>query len=219
MSEYNNQLAAKDDTIKVLKQALMIMSVFIMALLIAVIVMPKRITVHIPPDLSGAVTTGITDIPDPSVYTFAFYIFQQLNRWPVNGGEDYEQRIHNLKNYMTPACFQNRLDDLDKKRRERELNERERAIWEIAGRGYGQHRVIKESDSSWLVSMVVELRVTLLGELVKDRLVNYPVRFVRYRVDYELNPFQLALDCFSGIPRVIEVKPGDKQQPHSQAGG
>lgn len=210
MSEYNNLLAAKDDQITVQKQAMLILSVFIVLLLMAVIVMPKRITVHIPPDLSGAVTTGITDIPDPSIYTFAFYIFQQLNRWPVNGGEDYEARIHSLKNYMTPACFQNRLDDLEKKRSQRELNERERAIWEIAGRGYTPQRVIQESDSSWLVSMDVHLRETMLGELVKDRLVNYPVRIVRYRVDNELNPFQLALDCFSSVPTVIEVKPSEK---------
>lgn len=216
MSEYNNLLAAKDDTIAAQKQAIWMLGAFIVLLLIAVIVMPKRITVHIPPNLSGAVTTGTTSIPDPNIYTFAFYIFQQLNRWPVDGGSDYETRINTLKNYMTPACFQNRLGDLEQKRLDRELNERERSIWEIQGRGYSPRRVIKESDSSWLVSLDVHLQETMLGELVKDRLVNYPMRVVRYNVDNELNPYQLALDCFSAMPTVI-TKVDVKNNKHPKA--
>ena len=43
------------------------------------------------------------DVPPESVYTFAFYIFQQLNRWPTNGEDDYARNIH-VTAYLTPGC-------------------------------------------------------------------------------------------------------------------
>jgi hypothetical protein len=43
------------------------------------------------------------------------------------------------------------------------------------------------------------------GEHIKDRLINYPLKVVRYAVDPELNPWGLAIDCLAGMPRIIEV--------------
>ena len=36
------------------------------------------------------------EIPPESVYAFTFYIFQQLNRWPTNGEDDYPRNIRAL---------------------------------------------------------------------------------------------------------------------------
>jgi integrating conjugative element protein (TIGR03746 family) len=59
--------------------------------------MPATITVHIPPDLrSGAVMT-LDEVPATNVYAFAFYIFQQLNRWSENGAEDYGKAIYRIR--------------------------------------------------------------------------------------------------------------------------
>ncbi|MEM8500669.1 MAG: TIGR03746 family integrating conjugative element protein [Pseudomonadota bacterium] len=203
MSQYSNLLAAKDDTIKTQRFVITVLALFVAALIVAVIMLPKKITVHVPPDLSGGVSTGMSDIPDPNVYTFAFYVFQQLNRWPVDGAADYSSRIHRLRNFMTPSCYQDRLKDHEQRSRNNEIYRRERAMWEIPGRGYVPSRVIKESNDSWLVSLDVHIQETMLGEKVKDRLVNFPIRVVRYPIDYELNPHQLALDCFAGTPRTI----------------
>jgi len=40
---------------------------------------------------------------------------------------------------------------------------------------------------------------------VKDRLIHFPIRVVRYAVDPELNPWGLALDCYAAAPRRIQV--------------
>jgi len=203
MSQYTNLLAAKDDTIKTQGLMIVALAIFVSALIVAVIVLPKKITIHVPPDLSAGVTTGMSTIPDPNVYTFAFYVFQQLNRWPVDGSTDYLERINTLSNFMTPSCYQDRLRDFEARSANNEIYRRERAMWEIPGRSYTPTRVVRESNDSWLVSLDVHIQETMLGEKVKDRLVNYPIRIVRYPIDYELNPHQMALDCFAGTPTAI----------------
>ena len=42
---------------------------------------PKELTVHVPPDLRSGAILAVDEVPPSSVYAFAFYIFQQLNRW------------------------------------------------------------------------------------------------------------------------------------------
>jgi integrating conjugative element protein (TIGR03746 family) len=49
---------------------------------------PERLTVHIPPDLRAGAVLAVDDVPPANVYAFAFYIFQQLNRWPEDGATD-----------------------------------------------------------------------------------------------------------------------------------
>ena len=41
---------------------------------------PQRLTVHVPPDLRSGATLAVDEVPPANVYSFAFYIFQQLNR-------------------------------------------------------------------------------------------------------------------------------------------
>ena len=46
---------------------------------------PKQLTVHVPPDLRSGATLAVGEVPEANVYAFAFYIFQQLNRWSEDG--------------------------------------------------------------------------------------------------------------------------------------
>jgi hypothetical protein len=54
---------------------------------------PKALTVHVPPDLRSGATLTVEEVPPANVYSFAFYIFQQLNRWPEDGARDYGSAI------------------------------------------------------------------------------------------------------------------------------
>lgn len=206
MSNYDNLLAAKDQVIKAYRTGLMAVAGVAVVGGVVWLSSIRDITLHYPPDLTSGAVMGIDDIPKANVYTFAHYIFQQLNRWPKNGEEDYYQRIHALRAYLTPSCFEDRLADYeDKANTQRILNNRVRALWEIPGRGYKPVRVKKVSADSWTVSMDLHISETYRGEQVKDLLVNYPLAVVRYDVDPESNPWGLAIDCFAGTPRVIEV--------------
>ena len=135
-SKYDNLLAGKNQTIRALYVALGV--VVCLALLMGAgwMTSPKFIRVHVPPDLTNGAVLGSTEVSKGNVYGFAYYIWQQLNRWEKNGETDYEDKIHMLTNYLTPACFQDRMDDYEMRKSRHELERRERAIWEIPGRGY-----------------------------------------------------------------------------------
>ena len=61
------------------------------------------VVIHLPPDLRAGATLSLGQIHPANVYAFAFYIFQQLNRWPDNGAEDFGQAIYSLSAYLTPS--------------------------------------------------------------------------------------------------------------------
>ena len=58
--------------------------------------LPSQLTVHIPPDLRSGAVLSLDEIPAANVYTFAFYIVQQLNRWPTNGSDEYGEAIYRV---------------------------------------------------------------------------------------------------------------------------
>ncbi len=205
MSHYDNLLASKDRIIDAYRIGLMALAAVTMLGGILWLLSVRDITLHYPPDLHSGAVMGIDDIPKANVYTFAYYIFQQLNRWPRDGARDYYERIYTLRSYLTPSCFEDRLSDYKNKAEvQRILLNRERAIWEIPGRGYKPERVKKVADSRWTVSLDLHISETHRGEQVKDLLVNYPLAVVRYDVDPETNPWGLAIDCFAGTPTTIE---------------
>lgn len=211
MSKYQNLLEAKNQTIKVLMMALSVPTLLAVILGVGWMSAPSRITLHYPPDLSRGQKQGIHEIPKANIYAFTFYIFQQLNRWAENGEDDYISKVHILKHYLTPACFQDRMDDYDMKKARNELSGRERAVWEIPGRGFSNQRVVATSGNSWWVSLDLHVTETYRGEKVKDRLINYPLRVVRYDIDPELNPWGLAIDCFADKPRTIVIEIKDRE--------
>ncbi len=161
----------------------------------------SEFTLHTTPDLSkGATVTlrGVADVPAPNVYLFAFHMLQQVNRWADNGLEDYGERIHAMQNYLTPSCRQYLLDDMQRKADRGELSKRTRALHEIPGYGFAASRVQDIGAGGWTVLLDTQITETTAGVPVKDTFIRYPVNVVRYDVDREKNPWQLALNCYGG---------------------
>lgn len=205
MSRYDNLVHTKDAVIKSLLGAVLALLLLLALSLLGWTLSPRHITLHYPPDLSTGAAQQLGVVPKPNVYGFAFYIFQQLNRWPSDGQEDYYQRIHTLKGYLTPGCFEERLSDHRERDRNNELAGRSRAVWQIPGRGFTPERVRATSGDSWVVGLDLHVQETYLGERVKDRLIHFPIRVVSYDVDPELNAWGLALDCYAAKPQIIDV--------------
>lgn len=171
---------------------------------------PRDLTIHVPPDLRSGSVRKWWEVPPESVYAFTFYIFQQLNRWPTNGEEDYARNIRALSAYLTPACKTFLEHDFAVRRDNGELRQRVRGIYEIPGRGYGNDpatRVKTISDRDWLVTLDVTADEYYSAEQVKRALVRYPIKVLRLDVDPEKNPFGLALDCYSSPPQRIATPP------------
>lgn len=167
----------------------------------------QEITVHIPPDLRAGSTQRSWEIPTPNIYSFGVRMFSQINRWPTDGAEDYLNNLHTYKWYLTPQCRQILAADHKKRRDRGELSGRERALFEVPGRGFSQLRVKTHSQDSWTIDADLQLKEYVKGTEVKSSLARWPLRVVRYDVDVNNNPWGLALDCFDGVAREINVNP------------
>ena len=171
---------------------------------------PRSLTIHVPPDLRSGSTRRWWDVPPESVYAFTFYIWQQAQRWPTNGEEDYPRNLKALAAYLTPSCRSFLQQDFEFRRGNGELRQRVRGIYEIPDRSYGDDpttRVRTVSVNSWIVTLDVSADEYLGSEQVKRALVRYALKVVRSDVDPERNPFGLALDCYERAPERIEVPP------------
>ena len=158
---------------------------------------PKQLTVHVPPDLRSGATLSVNEVPAANVYAFAFYIFQQLNRWPENGAKDYGKAIFRISPYVTPRYRAELIADLELKGRQGELAYRVRGMHEIAGHGYEERRVDVLAPGVWVVWLDIDLLESVKGMTVKKAVIRYPLRVVSLAVDPEANPWGLALDSFA----------------------
>jgi integrating conjugative element protein (TIGR03746 family) len=159
--------------------------------------MPSAITVHIPPDLRAGAVLDLNEVPRANVYTFALYVFQQLNRWPEDGAEDYGKAIFRIAPYLTPNFREVLITDMQTKARQGELASRVRSLQAIPGSGFEGRRVDIVSSDVWVVWLDLELNESVKGMPVKRTVIRYPLRVVRYPVDAETNPWGLALDGFA----------------------
>jgi integrating conjugative element protein (TIGR03746 family) len=211
MSRFANEvehLRAHTKTLKTVAGALFI------ALALALVgwwTAPSFLTIHVPPDLRSGSTRMWWDVPPENVYAYAFYIWQQLHRWPTDGETDYPRNIRTLSAYLTPSC-QNWLErDLAYRKSQNELRQRVRGIYEIPGRGYGDDpaaRVKTLSKKDWVAVLDVAADEYLGTEQVKRALVRYRVKVQKMDVDPEKNPWGLVLDCLVSEPERIEVTGG-----------
>jgi integrating conjugative element protein (TIGR03746 family) len=167
---------------------------------------PRDMTIHVPPDLRSGSTRKWWEVPPETVYAFSFYIFQQLNRWPNDGEQDYPRNLHQLSAYLTPSCKTLLQAEFEQRRVGGELRKRTRGVFEIPGRGYGDDptfRVKTLSADDWVVNLDLTADEYFGSEQVKRALVRYPLHVVRLDIDPERNPFGLALNCYSGTPQRI----------------
>jgi len=156
------------------------------------------VRIHIPPDIRSGAILQANEISPPNVYTFAGYIFQQLNHWANNGDEDYGMQIFKTAPYLTPEFREYLINDLDIRGKKGELSGRTRVIHPIPGQGYEERRVDQLDSDTWVVWIDYSIRESVRGMEIKNVLIRYPIRIVRYDIDPETNPWGLALDGFGG---------------------
>lgn len=206
MSRFKNEVLHLQSHVKTLRVCSGALFILVLGMGVGWWTAPRDMTIHVPPDLRSGSTRKWWEVPPESVYAFTFYIFQQLNRWPTDGEEDYSRNLQSLTAYLTPECRAFLQGDYDQRRRSGELRKRIRGLYEIPGRGFGddpEARVKVVSDRDWIVTLDVNADEYYGAEQVKRALVRYPIKVVRLDVDPELNPFGLALDCYDGAPQRI----------------
>lgn len=211
-SKFKNRLTDKDYHIKTLR--IVIAGLFAIILLMGIgwSTAPSRLQIYTPPDLRAGSQRPWWEVPPSTVYGFAYYIFQQLNRWPTDGKEDYKRNIFSLSNYLTPSCKAYLEQDYKDRDSFGELKNRVRGVYEIPGRGFSQDRVQVLSRNDWIVNLDLSTDEYYGDETVKRTLVRYPVKVVRMDVDLEKNPWGLGLDCYADVPKRLEAATNEGKQ-------
>lgn len=221
MSRFKNEVLRLEAHIKTLRIGASVLVLLALVMGVGWWSAPRDLTIHVPPDLRSGSTRKWWDVPPESVYAFTFYVWQQLNRWPTNGEEDYARNLHALSPYFTPACRAFLQADYDYRRNAGELRQRVRGIYEIPGRGYGDNpsaRVRVMSARDWVVTLDLSADEYHGSEQVKRALVRYPIKVASVDVDPQRNPFGLAIDCYEGAPQRIAtpVDPAATPTPSSE---
>ena len=198
MQRYRYEIDNERSHLRSLWAVIGLQLVVILALWIGWMRMPSTITVHIPPDLRSGSRLALDEVPPPNVYSFAYYIFQQLNRWPNNGAEDYGRAIFHIAPYLTDAYRNTLVTDMDDRGKRGELAHRTRSLQALPGVGYSEERVDVLSADAWVVWLDLELQESVKGMTIKKTRIRYPLRVVRLAIDPEANPWGLALDGFAG---------------------
>lgn len=211
MSRFRHALAERDNHILTLRAVIVLLCLCLAGVGYSWYSAPQKLTLWFPPDLRSGSTRPWWEVPPASVYAFTFYIFQQLNRWPDNGEEDYSRNLRSLRAYLTPACYTRLEHDFQVRRNGGELRERTRGVYELPGHGYSslvhdgdKHpvpRVETLSQDAWRVTLDVAVEEYYQNEPVKKALVRYPLQVVRYAIDAEKNPWGLAIDCTDSAPQ------------------
>lgn len=217
MARLKKALDGRDSHIFTLRLVIGLLSVALIYAIAGWKSAPDRIKVDIPPDLRSGSARGIKERHPFNIYAFGYYIFQQMNNWPVEGVEDYKKQIDRLTCYITPA-FKGVLErDYENRLKRHELS-RTRALQEMPERPYTDRRVYVESGDSWVAFYDVNIKETFRSEIVKDIFVRYPIRVVRWDVDPECNLWGLALDGFYSTPKRLEGAQQEKDDVQDTSG-
>lgn len=214
MSRFKNEVLHLQAHIRTLRTGAGALTALVLVMGIGWWSAPRNLTIHVPPDLRSGSTRPWWEVPPESVYAFAFYVWQQLQRWPTNGDDDYPRNLYALSSYFTPACKAFLQQDYEYRRNAGELRRRVRGIYEIPGRGYSDNptlRVRTISNQAWVVTLDVTADEYYASEQVKRALVRYPLKVLRLDVDPQRNPFGLVIDCYEGAPQRIAA-PIDSSQ-------
>lgn len=191
---YTQAVEAKDAHVRSLLIIVAIMAVLNLFMWMGWRSAPKQLTVHIPQDLRQSAVQSVDEIPTANVYSFASYMFQQLQFWGEDGSTDYPANIFALQHFLTPSYRVWLEDDFETRTKKGETRDRRRTVSMVPGVGFEPRRVQVTSDGSWVVWLDMETAEYQNGLEVKRAQIRWPLRVVRYDVNRELNPWGLALD-------------------------
>ncbi|MDY4281330.1 MAG: TIGR03746 family integrating conjugative element protein [[Pasteurella] mairii] len=212
MSRLKSELNHKDRQLTVAKIAIVCITIICFALMFIIYTFPGTLKILLPPDLRAGSQRPWWEVPPSTVYAFAYQTFQQLNRWTLDGTQDYEKNIETLKPFLTPSCEAFLQQDYEDRQRHSELRERVRGVYEIPGRGFSDERVIVHSRDSWTVNLDLSVDEYYKDEPVKRVLTRFPISIVRMDIDSQRNPWGLGFNCYASIPLRLEATESEEKK-------
>lgn len=221
MSKYKFALNGRDKHIMSLRIVIVLLFIALLYTIWGWKSAPDKLLVHNPPDLRSGSTRIWWDVDPSNVYSFAFYIFQQINNWPKDGEVDFKRNIEKLSPFLTPSCQVTLNEEYMQRKNLGELRGRVRSIGEIVGRGINstiknsingsvEPRVKILSRDAWTATFDFYIDEYYNGQSIKRALARYPLSIVRGDTNPELNPWGLMLNCYAAKP--LKLVNGDNNE-------
>lgn len=160
---------------------------------------PSRLRIYIPPDISNGATLKVNEVPNPLIYSFAYELWQEINYWPDEGGQNYGKNLKRYAAYLTPAFQQALWQEFAELKASGQV-QRQRFIQGISGAAYDPENVKKLGPDTWEVDLNVRLMEFKNNQPVKDVEILYPLKITRREVSHSDNPYGLAIAGFISPP-------------------
>ena len=161
---------------------------------------PSRLTLYLPPDIHNGATLKADSIPDPLIYSFAYEVWQELNYWSNEAGEDYQKNIRTYWSYLTPKFKAELLEDYADLKTSGKV-QRIRYLQGLSGAAYESGNVKKLGNDTWEVDLKMRLTEFKNNQIVKDIEIIYPLKITRINASPQNNPYGLALAGFVAEPQ------------------
>lgn len=167
-----------------------------------------KIQIEIPPAVpESGLTLTEGQVPDTTIYSFAFYIWQSINHWPNDGMQDYKNQLSQFTPFLTPGFKIKLANNYNQLLNEGELQDRVRLMQGVAGSEYQPGDVKYLGHGTWIVFLDMQLTemMNANAKIVKDVNMQYALTVVRFNVDAKTNPWGLALAGFAESPMRTET--------------
>ena len=210
--QYRHGIVNLEVQIKVLYFVILLLLVTQSFLMVMCYQLKQEQVIRLPADLRYSSRQKISEVPPSFVYSYAYYILQQLYTWRSNGEKDFGENIYFLQAYLTPNMHQILKQELKQKAQQGELKKRVRFVQELPGEVYQPEKVTKVGSDRWIVLLDLEIQEYVHSKLIKQLKVRYPIEVVRFDVDPEKNEYGLALAGFAkpGPQRLSEEGGSDE---------
>lgn len=190
--------------IKIQKWFISILSIICVAFFTGWITCPSRLTVYIPPDIQNGATIKAGAIPPSLIYSFSYEIWQELNYWPEELGDDYQNNINIYWAYITPQFKTDLLNDYADLKSSGQL-QRIRYMQGLSGAAFDSANVKKIGNETWEVDLKMRLTEYKNNQIVKDIDIVYPLKITRVNTSAQNNPYGLAIAGFTSEPKRLKT--------------
>lgn len=154
----------------------------------------NELTLHYPPNLSVSTTMQAGYIPKQTVFLFTPMIYQQLMLWQDNALVDYEKNRYNLRQFLTQKYQRGIRDEIETGRKRGTLSGVSRSLSVLPSSAIYSDKAVQPVGNHWIVWLDVNITDRVNGVPVNESVRRLGLRVVRYDIDREANPWQLAID-------------------------
>jgi integrating conjugative element protein (TIGR03746 family) len=177
---------------------------------------PKKLIVYIPPHIpeSGLSLKG-NQTSNSQVYSFAYYVWQSIQTWPVNGSDDYKKNLDRFAPYITPD-FKNVLEKEGKDLYSQGfLYGHQQAMFGASDNVYKPENVKYMGHGEWLVHLVMrtvnrvapidQSKAFVASHVVRDAETSYVFKVIKTNYAPDKNHWHLVIAGYGVPPEVRKI--------------